>query len=152
MWFQLSKNVPKSNRKNSQAGNSKKTRQPLGQPRAKGKGVQQTVKSKGKGKGKPKNRSKVKGQGTAANKSQTRSSRQGKKNTSKGRGTGKGKEGRKMEARPLENRKVRNFRRPGDPFVIQSHEGSNDAGLAIAVRLVENQASHLPLQPRDPLC
>ena len=82
-------NVPKGNRKNSQAANSKNATTP-GAAWVKGREVQQTKKGKGKGKGKPKNKSKVKGEGTAANKSQTKSSRQGKKNTSKGRGTGKG--------------------------------------------------------------
>ena len=57
-----------------------------------------------------------------------------------------------MEARPKENRKVKNLSMTCDPFVLQSDGRSNDAELATAVRLPEHQASHLPLQPRDPLC
>ena len=61
------KNVPKGNRKNSQACHSKNVTT-LGAAQVKGKGVQQTKKGKGTGKGKPKNKSKGKGQSTAANK------------------------------------------------------------------------------------
>ena len=102
-------NVPKDNRTNSQAGESKNVTTP-GAAQVKGKGVQQTKKGKGKGKGKPENKSKGKGQGTAAKKSQAKISVKGKKNTSKGRGSGKGKTRGKMETRPEENRKVKNLR------------------------------------------
>ena len=47
-----------------------------------------------------------------------------------------------MEARPEENRMVKNFRRPGDPFVLQTHGGSSDARLAIAVRF-QNISRHI---------
>ena len=85
------------------------------------------------------------------NKGQKKSYGKVKKNTSKGRGFGKGKKGGKMEARPEENRKVESLQRSGDPNVCQSHGRSNDARLAIAVRLPEHQETHLLLQPHDPL-
>ena len=46
----------------------------------------------------------------------------------------------KLEARLEENRKVVNLRRSGDPVVLQSHGGSDDAGLAVVVRFPEHQA------------
>ena len=146
------KNVPKGNRKNFQAGYPKNVRTP-GAAQGRGKRVQQTKKGNGKGKGKPKNESKGKGQGTAVNKSQTKSSGKGKKNTSKGQGPGKGKKKRKNGGKTGGKSKgQKKNRRPGDPFVLQSHAGSNDARLAIAVRLPEHQGSHLLLESRNPLC
>ena len=138
------KNAQKDNRKNSQTGKSKK-RDNRGSPGERRRSSADEERP-GERRRQAQKKSKGKGQGTAANKSQTKSSGKGKKNTSKGRGSGRGKKGGKHGGKTGGKSKGQK------PSMTRSICWSNDAGLAIAVRLPEHQASHLLSQPRDPLC
>ena len=125
------KHASKGDRRNSGVAKLKNVTT-AGGAQGRGKGVNLVKKGKGKGKCKPKDKSKGKGQGTNKNKSPAKEFWQEEKEQIQGSKLRKRKH-RMKEWREAQKKieRSKTYHRSGDPVVCQTHEGGDDAGLAI---------------------